>query len=196
MRALKILCLLFVLSVAASAMAQQETLEPIRPALIVMDIQNVYLPMMDQSDHDMMMRVINGCIRQFRNSNLPVIRIYHTDPQWGPEPGTEDFEFPDSVNISEDDPKIVKNFPSGFAETELDKVLKNLDVNTVFITGISATGCALATYFAAGEHGYDAFMVEEGISSRKAAHTDTVTEFTQSVGWGALNAILRAVAAD
>lgn len=200
MHVLRSFCLLIVLSVATTiattAAAQQETSEPIRPALLVMDIQNVYLPMMDQSDHDMMMRVIKACIQQFRSYDLPVICIYHTDPQWGPEPGTEDFEFPDSINIVEDDPKIVKSLPSAFAKTELEKVLSELKVDTVFITGISATGCALATYFGAAEYGLDAFMVESGISSANAAHTDAVTEFTQSVGWGALNAILRGVATD
>ena len=196
MHVLRILCLMIFLSVAATAAAQQETPEPVRPALLVMDIQNVYLPMMDQSDHDMMMRVINGCIQQFRNYDLPVIRIYHTDLQWGPEPDTEDFEFPDSINISDEDPQIIKNFPSAFAKTELEKILKDHNVNTIFITGISATGCALATYFGAAEYDFDAFMVEQGISSRDAAHTDVVTEFTQSVGWGALNVILRGVATD
>ncbi|MFC1573499.1 isochorismatase family cysteine hydrolase, partial [Candidatus Eisenbacteria bacterium] len=143
-------------------------------------------------EQDLAMRMINGAIWQFRQHGLPIIRIYHTDPKWGPEPDSDDFEFPESVIIEEDDPKIVKNHPSAFVKTDLDKILKEMEVNTVFLCGLSATGCVLATYFGATEREYDAFMIEGALLSPRSEHTEAITEILESVGWGSMEVILRA----
>jgi len=182
---------LTLLVLALPVSAQEEAKEPILPVLIVMDIQNVYIPMMDEKEQEPAMRMINGVIWQFRQFDMPVVRVYHTDPKWGPEPGSEDFEFPETVIIKDDDPKIVKNHPSAFHDTELDALLKEMKVNTVFISGLSATGCALATYFGALERGYNVFMVEGALLSADAEHTETIKDILDSVTWGGLELILR-----
>lgn len=184
-------CALALLTVSTFASAQDTYTEPVKPALLVIDIQNKFIPMMDQSEVTMAMRMINGAIWQFRQHELPVIRVYHTDLKWGPEPGTEDFEFPESVIIQDDDPKVIKNYPSAFVKTELDTMLKEKGVNTVFLCGLSATHCVLATYFGAMERDYDAFMVEGALLSAKAAHTDMITDVVESIGWEGLGLILK-----
>ncbi len=185
------LCLLGSMLLSA-AWAQDETSAPVRPALLVIDIQNEYVPMMDASEVPMATRYVNGALWLFRQHGLPVIRIYHTDPQWGPEPSSEGFQFDEGINIHEDDPKIVKNHPSAFVDTNLDEILKEQGVNTLFLCGLSATGCVLATYFGGTSHGYETFMIEGAIMSPKARHTAAVQEIVQSVGFGALQTILRA----
>ncbi|MGB7055439.1 MAG: hypothetical protein WBE28_08985, partial [bacterium] len=50
-----------------------------KPALLVIDIQNRYLPMMAQDEKDLALRIINGAIWLFRQHDLPVIRVYHSD---------------------------------------------------------------------------------------------------------------------
>lgn len=177
---------------AANAFAQDADARPVKPALLVVDTQNEYIPMMDQTERDAALRMINGAIWQFRRFERPVIRVYHTDPQWGPEPGSEGFEFPEVVIVREDDPKVVKNYPSAFTKTELDKILKELDANAVFICGLSATACVLATYFGALDREYDAFLIEGAIMSDDAAHTETVKDIVNSVDWAGLELILRA----
>ncbi len=89
--------------------AEEADAEPLKPALLVIDIQNSYLPMMDQTQQTGALRMINGTIWQFRQHGLPVIRVYHTDLQWGPEVGSEEFQFPETVIVQEEDPMIVKN---------------------------------------------------------------------------------------
>ncbi len=185
---------LAVLALSAAATAQETEIKPVKPALLVIDIQNKYLPLMDEREQASALRMINAFIWKFRQFELPVIRVYHTDPKWGPEPGSEDFEFPESVLIEENDPKIVKNFPSAFKKTELDALLKERDVNTVFLCGLSATGCVLATYFGAMDREYDVFLLENAILSRDAEHTETIKDILESVTWGGLDAILRGAA--
>ncbi len=162
-----------------------------KPALIVIDIQNRYLPMMAQDEKDLAMKIINGAIWLFRQHEQPVIRVYHSDPQSGPKPGDEDFEFPESVIIDENDPKIIKNYPSAFRDTDLDEILKKKDVNTVFLCGLSAVGCVLATYYGAMERDYEVFMVKNGIMSHNSEYTGMVREITDAVSWKILQFMLQ-----
>ncbi len=161
-----------------------------KPALIVIDIQNRYLPMMAQDEKDLALRLINGAIWLFRQHDLPVIRVYHSDPQYGPNPGDEDFEFPESIIIKEDDPKVIKNYPSAFKKTELEKVLREKDINTVFLCGLSAVGCVLATYYGAMERDFDVFMVKEAIMSHNSEYTSVIKEITDAVTWKTMQFML------
>ena len=163
-----------------------------KPALVVMDIQNAFLPHMDAADTGMGLEMINATIELFRAHGLPVIRVYHTDPARGPQQGSEAFEFPDTVGIRETDPMVVKTHPSAFNQTELDRMLREQGVDTVFLSGLSAVGCVLATYFDADRLDYRVFMVRDGLISHKAALTDSVEEMTGAVGYEAIAYMLDA----
>jgi nicotinamidase-related amidase len=175
---------------AQAAEPEEKEVKQMKPALIVIDIQNRYLPMMAQDEKDLALRLINGAIWLFRQHDLPVIRVYHSDPQFGPKPGDEDFEFPESVIINENDPKVIKNFPSAFQKTELDNMLRKKEINTVFLCGLSAVGCVLATYYGAMERDYDVFMVKNGIMSHNSEYTGFVREITEAVSWKTLQFML------
>lgn len=149
-----------------------------RHALLVVDIQNEYLPMMDKRDVRAGMEAIHTVIGIFRRYKYPVIRVHHTEIGQGPAQGTEAFEFPKTVPVTADDPQIIKNHPSAFTETSLDSLLKARGCNAVYVCGLSAVGCALATYFGAMDRGYDTYMVREAIISHDADYTDMVRNFT------------------
>jgi nicotinamidase-related amidase len=146
--------------------------------------------MMAENEKDLALRLINGAIWLFRQHNLPVIRVYHSDPQIGPDPGDEDFEFPESVIINDSDPKVIKNHPSAFKGTELDGILREKNVNTLFLCGLSAVGCVLATYYGATERDYNVFMIKNGIMSHNSEYTGLVQEITESVTWNTLQFML------
>jgi nicotinamidase-related amidase len=155
----------------------------VKPALLVIDIQNEFLKYMSEDDKKMGMEVINGAIYMFRQHNLPIIRVYHTNPNWGPKPGTEAFEFPKSVVIKEDDPQVIKNYPSAFQKTELDKILKEKGCNTLFLCGLSSVGCVLATYFGGMERDYKVFMIKDGIMSHNSAYTNVIKDICETVSF-------------
>ena len=162
----------------------------IKPALLVIDIQNEYLKYMSEDDKKWGMEIINGAIYIFGQHNLPIIRVYHTDPNWGPKPGTEPFEFPKSVIIKDDDPKVIKNFPSAFQKTDLDKILKEKGCNTLFLCGLSSVGCVLATYFGGMERDYKVFMVKEGIMSHNSDYTKVVRDICETVSFETMTFML------
>ncbi len=183
--------LLVLAMVAPSAVTADEATAPQgKPALIVMDVQNAYMPHMDEEDTKIAIRMINATIALFRKAGLPVIRVYHTDPERGPEPGTEGFQFPDTININDDDPMVVKSKPSAFNGTDLDQVLRENGCDTVFLCGLSAVGCVLATYWDADGHDYRTFMVRNGLISHDADLTANVEEMTGAVGYGAIDYML------
>jgi nicotinamidase-related amidase len=161
-----------------------------KPALIVMDIQNAFMPYMDGEETEGAMPMINATIELFRKHGLPVIRVYHTDPAYGPQPGTEPFEFPATIRIQDSDPMVVKTHPSAFNQTELDRILREQGADTVFLTGLSAVGCVLATYFDADRLDYRVFMVRDGLISHKAELTESVEEMTGAVGYEAIEYML------
>lgn len=168
---------------AQDAKLKAQTDEKIKPVLLVIDIQNEYLPYMSEDEKKFAMLVINGAIWFFRENNLPIIRVYHSDLNWGPKEGTESFEFPKSVIIQESDTKIHKHYPSAFTKTELDKVLKEKGCNTLFLCGLSAAGCVLATYFGGIDHDYKTFMIKDGIMSHNSNYTNVIKDICESVSF-------------
>lgn len=192
--ALMILLAALALSVAAAAEPAKAKTTAIAPALLVIDVQNAYLPYMDEKDKKMAMEGINYYIQLFRANDFPVIRVYHTDPAQGwPKPGSEEFQFPKTVAVREDDPMVVKNYGNAFRKTELDKLLKEKGRNTLFLCGLSAVGCVLATYHGAMDHDYEVFMCRQALISHDAALTKAVQEFSQTIDYSALKLLLSGV---
>jgi nicotinamidase-related amidase len=130
-------------------------------------------------------------MKYFRQQGFLVIRVYHTDPNYGPKPDSDEFKFHSSIEIDEKDLKIIKNYPSAFKKTELAKILKEKGCNTLFLCGLSAVGCVLATYFAGNDLDFNVFMIKDALISHNATYTDFVEDICETVGFGALNLILK-----
>lgn len=191
-----LILLLLVLSLtwlAAADAAKAVPAAKIKPALLVIDIQNAYLPYMDEKDKKTGMEMINYFIALFRANGFPVIRVYHTDLKTGPKPDSEEFAFPKTVAILPDDAMVIKNYPSAFKKTELDKLLKAKGCNTLFLCGLSAVGCVLATYHGAMDLDYEAFMLKDALISHDAALTKAVQEICKTIDYYALKLVLESV---
>lgn len=185
MKKLITLLAIMLMVISIQSYSQEQTKRPkdqIKPALLVIDIQTAFLPMMS-SDKEIAMEYINALIDLFRKHGYPVIRIYHTSADYGVTPGTESFEFPSSVKILPTDPKVIKTYADGFNKTELDKVIKETGSNTLFLCGLSATGCVLATWNGAQNHDYKAFLVKNAIISHSSEYTNQVEEIFDAVSY-------------
>ena len=170
--------------------AKPEPGKGVKPALLVIDIQNEFLKMIPDRDREMGLLYINGLIELFRSHGYPVIRIYHHGKEYGPQPGTDGFEFPSTVIIKPDDPKIIKTYGDGFNKTDLDKVIRETGSNTLFLCGLSSVGCVLATWIGAQNHDYQAFMVKEAIMSHNSEFTDNIEVMFDAVSYDIVKLIL------
>ncbi len=166
----------------------------LKPALLVIDVQNEYLPLMADSDRKQAPRVINNVLRWFHGNGFPVIRVYHTNPKMGPKVDTPGFEFPADIEIKPEDPKVIKTFGSAFKKTELEKLLREKGVNTLFLCGLSATGCVLATWHGADDLGFKAFLLKDGLLSPNAAHTAMIQEICPTISLQALALLINSMA--
>ncbi|MBN2104649.1 cysteine hydrolase [bacterium] len=182
-------CILLGLTVTGVKSGENENV-PMKPALLIIDMQNQYLPYMDDKHQEFAMQMINGAIQLFRQYNFPVIRIYHTDPEWGPPVDSEGFMFHKTLQVKEGDPRIIKHHMSGFQNTNLEQLLRDKGCNTVFLCGLSATACVLATHYGAVERDFKAFMIKGAILSGRTEHTDMIEDITDAVGWQALETFL------
>lgn len=153
-----------------------------KPALLVIDVQKQFLPMMSKEDQDKALMMMNWSIWVFRQYGLPVIRVYHTSDKWGPKPEDPGFQFADTLKVLDADPKIVKTYGSAFNKTDLDKLLKEKGINTLFMCGLSSVGCVLATYTDAANYDYKAFLVKDALLGPDAAHTDQIETILDAVG--------------
>jgi nicotinamidase-related amidase len=178
-------------STAAPAQAKAEDSEEFRPALVVIDVQNKWLPMMDEKGKENSLSLINAFMKFFRYHGYHVIVVYHTSPERGPAPGSEDFNYPASIEIAEGDLKITKNYPNAFKQTELNKILQERKCNTLFLCGLSAVGCVLATYFGAHDLDYRVFMIKGALLSHDAQYTRFVEEISDTIGASALSLLVK-----
>lgn len=64
-----------------------------------------------------------------------------------------------------DDLWIDKHRISGFWDTPLDSILRNLGVTTLIFAGINADHCVYATLMDANFHGYDTIMLEDCVAT-------------------------------
>jgi nicotinamidase-related amidase len=179
MKKLAIVMTIFCLILSGKAFSQdqkEQTKAPLKPALLVIDIQNAYLQMVTEREKEVAMYYINGLIELFRKNGYPVIRVYHHDIENGPHPGSTEFEFPALVLIKDDDAKVVKTYGDGFNKTDLDEVVKASGSNTLFLCGLSAVGCVLSTWIGAQNHDYRAFMVKDAIMSHNTDYTNQVED--------------------
>ena len=72
-KALLLLVLGFLAFGAAGVCAQEEQAKELHPALLVVDVQNIWLPFMSQEDQEAVFGRINELIALFRERGLPVI---------------------------------------------------------------------------------------------------------------------------
>jgi len=162
----------------------------IKPALIVIDVQNRYMPIIPQRDKEIAFFFINMLLDLFRKNGLPVIRIYHTNEESGPLQGSDEFEYPSAIKIVRDDTQIIKTYSDAFNRTNLDDVLKKSGCNTLFLCGLSAVGCVMATRTGAFNHDYKPFLVKDAIMCHNTDYTRNIEMMFDAVSYDVVKLIV------
>lgn len=183
MTKIKIIVTLLLMGISICSYSQQQKKITIKPALLVIDIQNAYLEIVPEREKETALFYINTLIDLFRSNGHPIIRIYHISQINSQYKDSVQYQFPASVPIRPEDPKIVKTYGDGFNKTDLDRVLRERGCNTLFLCGLSATGCVLATRIGALNHDYNAFLVKDAIMSHDSDYTNNIEDIFNAVGY-------------
>lgn len=128
-------CFILVTSCAGSP-----RFESSQTALLIIDIQNAYLPVYNQG---VFIPNVVTLRKKAAEANVPVIFIRNLDGY--NKEGSTGWKFHGALRPGETDTVIEKEYPSSFSDTELDQVLKNMGIKTLILTGLASSGCYGAT---------------------------------------------------
>jgi nicotinamidase-related amidase len=70
---------------------------------------------------------------------------------------------------------------TGFVDTELDSVLRNLDVSTLLFAGVNLDRCVYATLMDAAALGYDCILLEDCCATTSPPECATGTLYNVAV---------------
>ena len=148
-----------------------------KPALLVIDIQNDYFPggKMELFEMEIATAKASTLISQFRKNNWPVIFIQHLTIK--PQatffiPGTDGVEIHQSVKPIQSEKIIIKNYPNSFRNTELQEYLKTQNLNELVICGAMSHMCVDTTVRAATDLGYVCTLIADACATRDLIFND------------------------
>ena len=153
-------------------------------ALIVVDVQNDFLSggSLEVPQGNEIIPVFNQYIEAFRTNGLPVFATRDWHPPnhcsfkaqgglWPPHCVVEtegaqfapDLILPSSAEIISSATETDKEAYSGFQGTDLDKRLRSIHIQRLFIGGLATDYCVLSTVKDAIEQTYKVFLLQDAI---------------------------------
>lgn len=162
-----------------------------KPALLVIDVQKEFFksPATAQSLNDAI-EYVNAAIELFRKKHLPIICIQHVDKEQGLVPGKDGFELPQNLNILPSDLHVHKTYGNSFNKTPLAEKLRELDVDTVIITGFSAEYCVLSTCRGAEDLDLTPIILRGSLASDTRENVAFVERISDIISYGSLKKAL------
>lgn len=135
-----------------------------KKALLIIDMQKgSFTEDTPRFDTPGVVQRINALADQFRAMNLPVIFIQHDGSTMNEFiPNTLSWELLDDLNTAPKDIFIDKYANDVFYNSELQNILKTLEVNELFITGCATDFCVESTIQSALTKDYQITVVEDG----------------------------------
>jgi len=128
-------------------------------ALLIIDLQKAYLKdRKGDPKYKMTFEYINETSKLFRQSGQPVIVIRDLEGE-----DSDEYQNAEDLITEKSDINIIKHYSNGFWKTDLEKILKEKDIELVVLCGMAAEFCVLATYNGALERGFKPVMLQNGL---------------------------------
>jgi len=163
-----------------------------KPALFVIDVQKKFFQANPQTAQSLNSAIeyINAAIALFRAKSLPIFCIQHIDEEDQLVPGAEGFDLPGGLQILPSDGHIHKNYSNAFNKTELQSQLKELNVDTVILSGYCAEYCVLSTYRGAQDRDLTPILLRNSLASGSPENIRFVESIRDIISYGALKKVL------
>ena len=145
-----------------------------KPALIIIDIQNDYFPggKMELEGSPVASLQAAKLLQAFRAQGLPLVHIQHVSNRPGASfflPGTEGVNIHANVAPRAGETVIQKNFPNSFRGTTLLEHLRGLGAEHLVIAGMMTHMCVDATTRAAFDLGFSCSLAHDACATRALA---------------------------
>jgi len=150
--------------------AGQENAQPVKTALLIVDIQNFYFPgdgpgLVNAEQASLAAREI---LDVFRGSKQLVVHVRHKS--------TRGFEIHKNVEPVQGEKIITKEEVNCFYNTDLLEYLKSNGVNRLVIIGMQTHMCLEAATRAAHDFGFDCIVVGDACATRDLTFGDKVVK--------------------
>lgn len=147
-----------------------------RTALLVIDMQKgSFTEKTPRYDTAGIVDRINQLSQIFRSSNLPVIFVQHDGTSFNEfVPNTTEWELLDELNIMPDDILVDKYANDVFYKSDLQKILNDLQIDQLVITGCATDFCVESTIQSALTKEYHIVVVEDGHTTGERPHLNAV----------------------
>jgi len=143
-----------------------------KPALLLVDLQNDYFPggNMELVNIDKACGNARLLLDKFRYQGLPTFHIQHTFLNSSAGfflPGTEGVEIHENVGPLPSETVITKHFPNSFHKTDLLEQLTLKKIGDLVICGAMSHMCVEATTRAASDYGFKCTVVQDACATRE-----------------------------
>ena len=145
-----------------------------KPALILIDIQNDYFPggKMELEGSPEASLQAATLLQAFRTKGLPLVHMQHVSTRPGASfflPDTEGVNFHASVAPRAGETVLQKHFPNSFRGTKLLEHLRALGADHLVIAGMMTHMCVDATTRAAFDQGFSCSLAHDACATRALA---------------------------
>ncbi len=142
-----------------------------KSALLIIDVQNDYLPNGNMELVNSVQAVdnITHLIKLFREEKKDIIYIKHLNVRPGATffvPNTSGCEIVEQIKPNHEDAIVEKNYPNSFRNTKLSEVLKSKQIEKLVICGMMTQMCVDATTRAANDLDYTITLVQDACATR------------------------------
>lgn len=137
-------------------------------ALIVVDVQEgLDDPAWGRRNNPGAEQKISTLLASWRGAGLPVFHVRHLSKEPGSplRPGQSGCEVKEAARPLPGEPVIEKSVNSAFIGTDLEARLRELDLDSLVITGLTTDHCVSTTVLMAGNLGFDTYLVSDATAT-------------------------------
>ena len=153
-------------------------------ALIVIDIQE---GLVNENPYDAKNLIANtkALIKNFRDQNIEVIFIRHSEDEGLLATGSDNWQFYHELKPQENEKIFNKYYNSIFKDTELKEYLNQKNITDVTFVGMQVEFCIDTSVKVGFEYGYKITIVEDAISTFDNIHlsADQILSFYKEKIW-------------
>ena len=161
-----------------------------KAAFLVVDVQQAFF---DNERYKTQLEYaaeyINYVSSLFRKHEQVVVHVQHGPAAGGK--GNPGFKVGKMINQEEGDLYITKFYGNSFWQTDLDKMLKDLEVDFVLISGFAAFNCVLATYNGSIERDYNTALLQHGVAGFNLGDSKAVHHQWNIASYNVIEQILK-----
>lgn len=134
-------------------------------------------------------RNIQYLLAAWRTARMPVRHVHHasTSPRGSFRVGTLGHEVKREARPQDGEPIFVKSVNSGFIGTNLESSLRNDDVGTLVIVGLTTNHCVSTTTRMAGNLGFEVYLVADATAAFEQRGIDGRIRSSEDVHYAALS---------